>query len=131
MNTKPIDRLRQIYESTIESGISYSGNLEDIDFYSLLCKSTSNNQLYKIFSCNLYMYNYEFENEDSILMIFSIPVSLNNDNQQENRHVSERVMEILKLVEECFSTVDYMKVKNVKEDKFIYMTVIKKIKEDN
>lgn len=139
MNTKikpPEERLKQIYENTIESGLKYTGNIEDIDFYSLFCKSTANNQLYKIFSCNLSMFNYEFESSDSILIIFSIPITLNldskmeNGNQPENKHISERIMDILRIIEETFVTVDYMDLKNVKEDKFMYMIIVKKIKVD-
>lgn len=136
MNTKPPEeRLRQIFDNTIESGLKYVGNIDEIDFYSLFCKSTANNQLYKIFSCNLSMFNYEFEGVDSVLIIFSIPVSLNldskiNETQQENKHISERIMDIVRIIEECFITVDYMDLKNIKEDKFMYMVIIKKLKSD-
>lgn len=136
MNTKkPEERLREIFESTIESGLKYDGNIDEIDYYSLFCKSTANNQLYKIFACNLSMFKYRYENSDSILMIFSIPISLNtegkidNGNQQENKHISERIMEILRIVEEVFIVLDYMDLKNVKEDKFMYMVIVKKLKD--
>lgn len=132
MNTSPKERLTQIFESTIDSGTVYNGNIDEIDFYAVLCKSTSNNQLYKILSCNLSMFNYKFENEDAVLIIFSIPSSLNTDKlpNQENKHISERIMDIIRLVEESFITVDYMNLKTIKEDKFVYMTIVKKIKEE-
>ena len=132
MNISPKERLRQIFENTIDSGIPYSGKIDEIDFYSLLCKATSNNQLYRLLGCNLSMFNYKYENDESILMIFSIPssVSLDKVPNQENKHISEKIMDILQLVEECFITLDFMDLKNIKEDKFVYMTVIKKIKED-
>ena len=133
MNTLPKERFRQIFESTIDSGISYTGDLENIDFYSMLCKSTSNNQLYKILNCNLSMFNYKYQEADSILIIFSLPNSLNSDNvsSHDNKHISERIMEILQIVEECFITVDFMDLKSVKEEKFVYMTIIKKIKDED
>lgn len=137
MNTKPPEeRLRQIFENTIDSGLKYTGNIDEIDFYPLMCKSTANNQLYKLFSCNLSMFNCEYEGAESILIIFSIPISLNldskmeNGNQQENKHISERIMDIVRIVEECFITVDYMDLKNIKEDKFMYMVIVKKLKSD-
>lgn len=129
-NTPPKERLKQIFELTIDSGEKYTGNIDEIDYYALLCKSTANNQLYKIFSCNLFMYNYSYKNTDSILMVFSIPTSVINGGDQENKHISERVMDVLKAVEDCFITVDYMDLKTVKEDKFLYMTIVKKIKEE-
>jgi len=135
LNTKPPEeRLRQIFENTIDSGLKYTGNIDEIDFYPLMCKSTANNQLYKLFSCNLSMFNCEYEGAESILIIFSIPISLNldskmeNGNQQENKHISERIMDIVRIVEECFITVDYMDLKNIKEDKFMYMVIVKKLK---
>ena len=137
MNTKPPEeRLRQIFENTIDSGLKYTGNIDEIDFYPLMCKSTANNQLYKLFSCNLSMFNCEYEGAESILIIFSIPISLNldskmeNGNQQENKHISERIMDIVRIVEECFITVDYMDLKNIKEDKFMYMVIVKKLKSE-
>lgn len=130
MNLTPKERLQQIFDTTIESGLNYVDSFDDIDFYSLLCKATANNQLYKFFSCNLFMFNCKFENEDSIMIVFCIPITLNTDNnQQENKHISERIMDILKSVEECFVTIDYMKLTEVKEDKLTYMVVIKKIKD--
>ena len=130
-NITPKERLRQIFESTIDSGLTHIGKVEEIDFYSLLCKSTANNQLYKILTSNVSMFNYKYENDDSVLIFFSIPVSLNTDNisQQDNKHISERIMDILKIIEECFVTVDYMDLKNIKEDKFVYMIIIKKLKD--
>lgn len=131
MNITPKERLKQIFEKTIDSGLTHSGDIEEIDFYSLLCKSTSNNQLYKIFSCNLSMFNYIYDHEDAILMIFSIPFSLNSDIVDgENKHISERIMEVLKTVEECFTTLDYIDLKNIKEDKFSYLVVVKKLREE-
>jgi hypothetical protein len=129
----PQDRLKQIFENTIDSGATYFGNIEDIDFYSLICKSTSENQLYRMLSCNLSMFNYKYENTDSILIIFSIPLSLNPDsgNINSSKHISERIMDILKIVEECFITVDYMDLRNIKDDKFSYMVIVKKIKEED
>jgi hypothetical protein len=132
LNISPKERLKQIFEDTIDSGGLYDGNLNEMDFYALLCKSTANNQLYRLLGCNLSMFNYKYENEDSVLIIFTIPMSVNMDNisVQENKHISEKIMDVLQLVEDCFITVDFMDLKTVKEDKFTYMTIVKKIKED-
>lgn len=128
-NISPKERLKQIFESTIDSGLRYTEKIEDIDFYTLLCKSTANNQLYKIFNCNLTMFNYKFEDEESVLIVFAIPTSipLDNKNKQENKHISEKIFDILKIIEECFITIDFMDLKNIKEDKFTYIVVVKKI----
>lgn len=127
MNTvDPKDRLKQIFETTVDSGLKHIGHIDELDFYSLLCQSTANNKIYKILNCNMLMFNYEFKNEDSVLIIFSIPLTNN-----ENKHVSEKIMDILKLVEDCFVTVDFMDLKNSKEDKFFYLTIVKSLKDDD
>ncbi len=125
-NTDPKVRLKQFFESTIDSGIKYFGNINEIDYYTLLCQSTANNTMYKIIDCNLLMFNYQYNNKDSVLMIFSIPL-LNN----ENKHISEKIMDVLKLIEDCFITIDHMDLKNSKEDKFYYLTVVKNLKDED
>jgi hypothetical protein len=72
------------------------------------------------------MFNYQYNNKDSVLMIFSIPL-LNN----ENKHISEKIMDVLKLIEDCFITIDHMDLKNSKEDKFYYLTVVKNLKDED
>lgn len=128
MKSNPVERLREIFNSTIESGIDYSGPMENIDYYSLLCKSTAENKLFKMFNCNICMFNYKFKNEDSVLILIAIPINVNVETTNDVKHVSERVIDILRVLEDCFITTDYMNSKDVKEDKFIYMTVIKKLK---
>lgn len=125
-NIDPKVRLKQFFESTIDSGIKYSGNISEIDFYTLLCQSTTNNTMYKIINCNLLMFNCQHNNKDSVLMIFSIPLTNN-----ENKHISEKIMDVLKLIEDCFITTDYMDLKNSKEDKFYYLTVVKSLKDED
>ena len=132
LNIPPKERLKQIFEKTIDTGTSYDGEIKEIDFYSLLCKATSNNQLYKILGCSLSIFNYKYENEDSVLMVFSIPSSNDEkDTQSENKHISEKIMNVLEMVEECFVTLDYMDLNTIKEDKFVYMIIVKKVKEED
>ena len=127
MNTiEPKDRLKQIFEETIDSGLKHVGNINELDYYSLLCKSTASNKLYKILNCSVSMFNYEYKDEDSVLIIFSIPITL----EVENKHVSERIMDMLKIIEDCFINTDFMCLKNVKEDKFYYLTIVKSLKDD-
>ena len=122
-----VDKLKEIYTSSIDSDLKYDGNLNDINYYGLLCKATANNKLFKMFNCNLCIFNMVFENNEAIMMLFSIPISLNSEINESVKHISERVMTIVKVVEEAFIEVDYMNSKEVKEDKFIYLTIIKKI----
>lgn len=120
------DRLKEIYESTIESGINYEGSHISPEYYNLFCKAAANNQLYKIMGNNICMFNCSFENTDSVMMMFSLPI---NSDDSGAKNIAERVMEVVINVEKCFITVDYIRSEEVKEDKFIYITAIKKVGE--
>lgn len=122
------DRLKEIYESTVEGGMVYEGKLKNIDFYNLFCKAASQDKLYKIIGNNLCMFNYEYENQDSIMMVFFIPVNSDEDGA---KNVAERVIEVVKKIETCFVTLDYLESTETKEDKFIYVVGIKIIGDKN
>jgi hypothetical protein len=124
-----VERLRDIYDETIEDGNRIQLiNVEDIDYYSLLCKATASNKIYKMFNCNICSFNCEYNSEDAVIIIFSVPLTT-QVKVPDKKHPSEKVMDIIKVVEECFINVDYMNFKEVKEDKFSYVTIIKKTKE--
>lgn len=127
---KMFEKLDELYNKTLESDLKFDGKLNNIDFFSLLCKATSNNQMIKFRNSNLCMFNYKYEKQDSILMIFSIPLSDNSDDnkkQNKSKHITERIMDIIKILEEYFITLDYTDCKQIKEERFSYLTVIKKI----
>lgn len=118
------ERLQEIFENTIESDQLYDGSLEMIDYYSLFCKAASNNNLFKLMGNNLCMFRCNYNNKDAIMMMFSIPIN-NNEDTTGAKNVAERVMEVVEATENCFVTIDSMKSEEVKEDKFIYVTLIK------
>ena len=125
MKVTGVKKLKDIFETAIESDLKYCGDLKRLDYYGLFCKAASNDNLYKLNGNNLCMFSYEIEEQDSILMIFSIPINLPEESGAKN--VAERVMEIVILLEKCFITLDYLKSEEVKEDKFIYIVAGKKI----
>lgn len=118
------ERLKEIFETTLDSGIVYEGSLERIDYYSLFCKAASKDKLYKFMGNNLCMFNCKFEEKDAVMMIFYIAIN-SDDNGAKN--VAERVMEVLREVETCFITLSSVKSEEIKEEKFIYVTMIKTI----
>jgi hypothetical protein len=118
------ERLKEIFDSTIDSGLKYEGSYKSPEYYNLFCKAAANQQLYKVMGNNLCMFNYSYEDVDSVMILFSIPI---NSNESGAKNIAERVMEIIEEVEECFVTTDYVKSEEVKEDKFVYITVIKKV----
>lgn len=124
---KQRDRLKEIFETTVESGILYDGKYENIEYYNMFCKAAAKEKLYKIAGNNLCMFNCCYEGKDSIMMIFYIPI---NSNDSGAKNVAERVMEVVSIVEDCFVTLDFIKSEEVKEDKFVYVTAIKKIAQE-
>jgi len=120
-----IDRLKEVFETTVESGIKYEGSLENPDYYGLFCKAASKEQLYKLMGNNLCMFNCEVDGDDAVMMLFSIPINTSEESGAKN--VAERVMEVVQNIEECFVTLDELDSEQVQEDKFVYVTAIKKL----
>jgi len=117
------ERLKEVFENTIESGIKYTGSIEKPDYYTLFCKAAANDQLYQLMGNNLCMFNCQKENKDAIMILFSIPINTSEDAGAKN--VAERVMEVVENLEECFITLDEVKTEPIQEDKFVYITIIK------
>lgn len=119
------ERLKELFLNTIDVGIMYDGSIENPEYYSLFCKAAAKDQLYKLMGNNLCMFNCSYGGDDSVLIIFSIPI---NSQESGAKNVAERVMEVIEGVETCFVTLDHVKSEEVKEDKFVYVTAIKKVK---
>lgn len=122
------EKLLNIYENILDSELVYSGNVENIPFYPLFCKAAAKNQLHELFGCNSCFYNFLYHGEDSILMIFSIPIN-SNVGKTNKKDTVERIMEIVSELERIFITLDFVEDRHVENDKFIYLFIIKKIKE--
>lgn len=118
------EKLKEIFELTVDSGLKYEGGHTSPEYYNLFCKAASEENLFKVMGNNICMFNYSFENTDSVMMLFSIPV---NSNETGAKNIAERVMEVIAGVEDCFVTTDFVKSEEVKEDKFVYVTVVKKV----
>jgi hypothetical protein len=119
------ERLKEIFENTLESGVKYEGSIDKPEYYNLFCKAASNDQLFQLMGNNLCMFNCQVKNKDSVMMLFSIPINTSEDAGAKN--VAERVMEIVENIEECFITIDDIKTEPVQEDKFVYITAVKNI----
>lgn len=121
------DRLKELYLNTVNTGLELVDDLDSIDYYGALCKAGTEKTLYKMFSCNMCMFKYNYDGRDSVIIIFSIPSPSNPESKEDGdtRHISQKIMELVKVIEDCFIRVDYMNLKDVKEDKFSYFTIIK------
>lgn len=124
VKTNVIERLKEIFESTIESDLKYDGSIENIDYYNLFCKAAAQDKLYRILGNNLCMYNCSYNNKDAVMLIFFIPINMEDSGV---KNVAERIIDVVEKIEICFITLDYLKSQEVKEDKFIYIVAIKTI----
>ena len=118
------EKLREIYDNTIENGYIYEGDVRRPDFYTLSCKAAAENNFYTLMGSNVCMFNCKLDKDDAMMTIFSIPV---NSDDTGAKTIAERVMEIVREVEEFFITIDYLKSIEIREDKFVYVTAIKKL----
>lgn len=119
-----IKKLKDIFETTAEGGFNYEGDLEKIDYYNVFCKSASKDKLYKIGGNNVCSLIGKVDGEQSVVIIFSIPI---NSVETSSKTIAERVMDIVELLENTFIKLDYLKSNEVPEDKFIYVIAAKKI----
>ncbi len=118
------ERLKEVFENTIDIGIKYDGSVNNPEYYALFCKAASKDQLFKLMGNNLCMFNCSYNGDDAVMMIFSIPI---NSKDSGAKNIAERVMEVIGGVEDCFVTLDHVKSEEIKEDKFVYVTAIKKL----
>ena len=117
-----INRLKGIFESTIETGIKYDGPIENVNYFNIFCKAGEQKALYKMEGNNLCMFNYKYKDKDAVMIIFSMPI---NTEEMGAKNIAERVMNVVEKIETCFVTLDYLKSQEIKEDKFIYLIAIK------
>jgi len=121
------EKLLNIFESTIETeDLRYTGSFNEIDYYSLMCKAASRDLLYTLENCNVCMFNCLYNDSESIIMMISIPIVIDNKDGK-SKHIAERIMDVVELLENSFVTIDYMSSNEIKEEKFVYLIAIKKL----
>ncbi len=123
----PAEKLKKKFDSTVESGMEYHGKIEDVNCCQLLQEAIREDKLFKIHGTEAFMFNCKYCDLNSILMIFSLLAKTNIETGEENKHVSERVMDIIKVLEDCFTIIDFVEIKDVKEDKRVYVVAVKKL----
>lgn len=123
--TKQIEqKFKDVIDLAVEvDDLRYTGELKNMDYFGLFCKATARDKLYKFIGLNTCIFNYILDDQDSIMIIFSIP----NGEESSTKDVADKVMEIVDLMEHLFTTIDYIESTEIKEDKFIYTTIIKKL----
>jgi len=124
MNEKVMKKVKDLFEKTIENGPYYTGKHDQIDYFALNCKGVAADSRIEIRKTSVVMFNYDFDGKDSILMLFSVPMTVDSGG-----HIAERIMNVVRLTEKCFIFCDYTHSYESKEDNFVYITVIKIIED--
>ncbi len=120
-----VKKIKEVFENTVESGdLKHSGSLLDIDYFGMFGKAAHKDKIYKINGIDTGMFNYVHDGHDSVLIVFFVPI---NTESASTKHIADRVMEITELMEKSFITVDYMSSNELKDDKFIYLTIVKRL----
>lgn len=123
------NKLKKVFNETIEGDREHKGNLKHLPCSDLIESSISTQKNYRYKTNNLCMLKYKFCNRDAVLMVFAIPIK----SREDNRNVNERFFEVLGDVEQAFVTLDYRRLKEFEEDKYMYFICVKVIEneEDN
>ncbi len=129
MGNRLQEKLLDLYKKTITDGELYEGDLKDINYYNLIFKAGTDDKLETWGDNNVCGYKYNHNGNDSVLIILSLPINSAKETST-SKNVAERIMDIVKNAEQCFTTLDYNTSVEVKKDRFIYITLVKKIQEE-
>lgn len=126
--SRQIEKLKAIFYDAVETGGVFDGDLEDVNYLDTFLKAGMTNNMHDIMGTNLCLMKIKYKEEESILMIFGIPLNEESGNIK-MKQISEKVLEVVKKLEQAFITLDYMNCSMSKDDHYEYLTVIKKIKD--
>lgn len=117
------EKIKNIIKKTIELSPTYQGDIHEIDCFKMFM-SASHDSVYKMMGFNICSFNYEYKGNKSVLLIFSTPVN----ETETTKLISDKVIGIVDVLEKSLITLDYIESKELKEDKQIYIIVVKKVK---
>jgi hypothetical protein len=131
MKTNVEEKILDIVRKTMDNDeLKYDKGLTNLDFYSLLCMSASKDSLFSLCGANVCMFKYSYNNNESVLILFSIPIIIDSTDGK-SKHITERIIDTVQLLENTFVTLDYLNVKEVKEEKFVYLVAVKSFTKNN
>ena len=108
----------KIFLDTVESDIEYCGEIDKLNILN-----TKPEDLHKINTNHVAMFKYLYENHESVVMIFCLPINSDKETST-SKSVAERVMTIIKDSEICFTCLDFSTSQS--DTGFIYLKMIKK-----
>jgi len=123
------EKFKEMFDATLESDHDYMGDLENLNYFGLMCKAAQGDYMRKIFNNDIVMFNTEYEDEDAVLIVVQIPLNANEDDESSKvtKFVSGRVMKMIFLAEKCLTQLDLCDTDQKSEQKFVYIKMIKKV----
>lgn len=117
------EKIIKVYNNTLNNyKFSYQyNNIDKLDLFKVFYKATEYDLVHRIMGCNMFMMNSTYNKNDSVLIVFMIPLT----KEIGNKAIADQVMEIVENIEICFTTVDYLKSFEKKEDKHVYVMAFK------
>lgn len=129
MGKRQQEKFLALFDKCKQCGEFYDGSIEDINFYNLMFKAGTKKMLESWGDSNVCAYKYNYKTINSILILIGIPINSEKETAT-SKNIAERIMDIINDAELCFTTLDYNTSIENKKDKFIYITLIKKIEEE-
>jgi len=129
MGERQQEKLLALFEKCKDSGDLVEGKIEDINYFNLMSRAGTSGKLETWGDMHVCAYKYDFLRKPSILMIISIPINSAKESCT-SKNIAERIMEIVKDSELCFTTLDFNTSTEIKKEKFIYITLVKVIEEE-
>lgn len=114
-------KLKEAFDEVVGSDLTYNKSISDID-YTVLFKSMSAEKSWKVLGCTLCMFNFLFDSCPSILIVFCYYPK----DDSGSKHISEKTIDIISLLQDVFITLDYVDIITVKNEPYVYITAIKK-----
>lgn len=114
-------KLKEAFDEVIASDLTYNKPISDID-YTVLTKAMGVDKVQKVLGCNVCLFNYSFENCPSVLIVFCYYPKEDSGS----KHISEKTIDIISLLQDTFITLDYVDIITVKSEPFVYITAVKK-----
>ncbi len=117
------EKIKNIIKKTAFLPQSYNDDIHKINCFKMFMNVNHEN-IYKILNFNICTFNYEYEGYKSVLLIFSTSIN----DKDTIKDISNKILNIINILEKTLITLDYVESKEIKEDKQIYLIVVKKLK---
>jgi len=112
------EKYKKILSKTLLSGVTYDGDIEKIDYFQLLCAAGDN--IHNIDINQVCMFKCQYKNKECILGLVAIPIY----RQKQPKYMSDRIIDVIKDIEESFDKIEYMHNQEVEIEKFSYLTFV-------